>query len=176
MTSLLSRSHKDSPAGLSAVITGGSRGLGLLLAEQVLIRGCAVAIAARDEQELDRARELLTSVCLRTARRADLKCAGSSSVEYEDHAGEEREGRQRSTPRCVGRITPRRRPASFSRRKELAAAAKAAGNASVVQHQPPPPWDGPGGRRPAGHRPSCAAPVQARSPRGRRSGLSAHRT
>ncbi|MEU1598874.1 SDR family oxidoreductase [Streptomyces sp. NPDC005708] len=60
MTSLLSRSHKDSLAGLSAVITGGSRGLGLLLAEQLLIRGCAVTIAARDEQELDRARELLT--------------------------------------------------------------------------------------------------------------------
>ncbi|MGW2938339.1 SDR family NAD(P)-dependent oxidoreductase [Streptomyces sp. NPDC001156] len=46
--------------GLSAVVTGGSRGLGLLLAEQLLIRGCAVTIAARDEEELGRARDFLT--------------------------------------------------------------------------------------------------------------------
>ncbi|MCX4404148.1 SDR family NAD(P)-dependent oxidoreductase [Streptomyces sp. NBC_01764] len=46
--------------GLSAVVTGGSRGLGLLLAEQLLIRGCAVTIAARDTGELGRARDILT--------------------------------------------------------------------------------------------------------------------
>jgi NAD(P)-dependent dehydrogenase (short-subunit alcohol dehydrogenase family) len=42
----------ESIAGLSAVVTGGSRGLGLLLAEQLVERGCAVTIAARDEAEL----------------------------------------------------------------------------------------------------------------------------
>jgi NAD(P)-dependent dehydrogenase (short-subunit alcohol dehydrogenase family) len=42
--------------GLSAVVTGGSRGLGLLVADRLLARGCAVTIAARDEEELARAR------------------------------------------------------------------------------------------------------------------------
>jgi NAD(P)-dependent dehydrogenase (short-subunit alcohol dehydrogenase family) len=59
MTALLPGRREKSMAGLSAVVTGGSRGLGLLLAEQLLARGCAVTIAARDGEELDRARELL---------------------------------------------------------------------------------------------------------------------
>ncbi|WP_408057384.1 hypothetical protein [Streptomyces chiangmaiensis] len=46
MTSLPSRSREDSLAGLSAVIMGGPRGLGLLLAERLLIRGCAARTAA----------------------------------------------------------------------------------------------------------------------------------
>src|SRR4051812_44680482 len=58
--------------GLSAVVTGGSRGLGLLIAERLLARGCAVTIAARDEEELERARELLArdrpDAAVRTAR------------------------------------------------------------------------------------------------------------
>lgn len=41
--------------GLSAVVIGGSRGLGLLLADEFLRRGCAVTIAARDKEELERA-------------------------------------------------------------------------------------------------------------------------
>ncbi|MER5889700.1 SDR family NAD(P)-dependent oxidoreductase [Streptomyces sp. NPDC001941] len=45
--------------GLSAVVTGGSRGLGLLLADELLRRGCAVTVAARDEPELKRAADLL---------------------------------------------------------------------------------------------------------------------
>lgn len=53
------RTRRASMAGLSAVVTGGSRGLGLLLAEQLLGRGCLVTIAARDGEELERARELL---------------------------------------------------------------------------------------------------------------------
>ncbi|MCN9243508.1 SDR family NAD(P)-dependent oxidoreductase [Streptomyces sp. RY43-2] len=60
MTSLRSRSYLESMAGLSAVVTGGSRGLGLLLAEHLLMRGCAVTIAARNEEELGRARKFLT--------------------------------------------------------------------------------------------------------------------
>ncbi|MFG2647855.1 SDR family NAD(P)-dependent oxidoreductase [Streptomyces sp. NPDC048436] len=36
--------------GLSALVTGGSRGLGLLIADQLVRRGCAVTLAARDER------------------------------------------------------------------------------------------------------------------------------
>lgn len=45
--------------GLSVLVTGGSRGLGLLLARQFARRGCDVTVAARDEEELDRAVVLL---------------------------------------------------------------------------------------------------------------------
>ncbi|MFB7776312.1 SDR family NAD(P)-dependent oxidoreductase [Streptomyces bauhiniae] len=49
----------ESLAGLSAVVTGGSRGLGLLIAGELAGRGCAVTIAARDADELERAAGLL---------------------------------------------------------------------------------------------------------------------
>lgn len=45
--------------GEVALVTGGSRGLGFLLARQLLREGCAVAICARDAEHLDRARERL---------------------------------------------------------------------------------------------------------------------
>jgi NAD(P)-dependent dehydrogenase (short-subunit alcohol dehydrogenase family) len=38
-----------------AVVTGGSRGLGLAIAYELVARGCRVVICARDEQELSRA-------------------------------------------------------------------------------------------------------------------------
>ncbi|NSC24741.1 SDR family NAD(P)-dependent oxidoreductase [Streptomyces albus subsp. chlorinus] len=44
---------------LSVLVTGGSRGLGLLLARQCVERRCDVTVAARDEEELDRAVGLL---------------------------------------------------------------------------------------------------------------------
>jgi short-subunit dehydrogenase len=64
----------ESLAGLSAVVTGGSRGLGLLIAGELATRGCTVTLAARDADELDRAAaglrdartgagEVRTSVC-----------------------------------------------------------------------------------------------------------------
>src|SRR5438067_2139373 len=43
-------------AGRTVLITGGSRGLGLLLAREFGRQGARVAIAARDEAELERAR------------------------------------------------------------------------------------------------------------------------
>jgi NAD(P)-dependent dehydrogenase (short-subunit alcohol dehydrogenase family) len=46
-------------SGLAAVVTGGSRGLGLLLADQLCAKGCDVTIAARDREELESARALL---------------------------------------------------------------------------------------------------------------------
>jgi short-subunit dehydrogenase len=43
--------------GRVVLITGGSRGLGLILARQLVRKGARVAICARDENELSRARE-----------------------------------------------------------------------------------------------------------------------
>lgn len=43
----------------TALIAGGSRGLGLLIARALLERGYQVAICARNDEELDRARQLL---------------------------------------------------------------------------------------------------------------------
>lgn len=43
--------------GQVALITGGSRGLGFLLAREFAREGCRIVICARDEQELQRARE-----------------------------------------------------------------------------------------------------------------------
>ena len=45
-----------------ALVTGGSRGLGFALAHELLERGARVAICARDEEALERAREKLASV------------------------------------------------------------------------------------------------------------------
>lgn len=47
-------------AGRVAVITGGSRGLGLLMARQLAEEGATVVIAARDQAELARAQDDLT--------------------------------------------------------------------------------------------------------------------
>ncbi|MGW3134234.1 SDR family NAD(P)-dependent oxidoreductase [Streptomyces sp. NPDC001123] len=49
----------ESLHGLSAVVTGGSRGLGLLIADELMGRGCHVTLAARDAAELERAGGLL---------------------------------------------------------------------------------------------------------------------
>lgn len=67
------RNTKKSLAGQSALVTGGSRGLGLLIADRLAARGCAVTIAARDSAELASAQKKLlhrrpgatvhTSVC-----------------------------------------------------------------------------------------------------------------
>jgi len=38
--------------GKTALVTGGSRGLGLLIAEELGRRGCRVMICARDTEEL----------------------------------------------------------------------------------------------------------------------------
>jgi NAD(P)-dependent dehydrogenase (short-subunit alcohol dehydrogenase family) len=47
--------------GKVALITGGSRGLGLVLARQLAAQGARVAICAREQEELDRARHDLQS-------------------------------------------------------------------------------------------------------------------
>jgi len=54
--SVLRRSRALALADRVVVITGGSRGLGLVLAREVVARGAKVAICARDTDELERAR------------------------------------------------------------------------------------------------------------------------
>lgn len=51
------RSSEISLNGKVAAVTGGSRGLGLVLARRLVDAGAAVAICARDEEELRRARQ-----------------------------------------------------------------------------------------------------------------------
>ncbi|MFF9391269.1 SDR family NAD(P)-dependent oxidoreductase [Streptomyces griseoluteus] len=51
----MTRSGDDLSQGMSALVTGGSRGLGLLIAGQLAGRGCEVTILARDAEELGRA-------------------------------------------------------------------------------------------------------------------------
>lgn len=49
----------DSFRGKTALVTGGSRGLGLLIAQELGARGCQVMICARDSGELQEAERLL---------------------------------------------------------------------------------------------------------------------
>src|SRR3954463_675023 len=57
--------RKQRPAwtasGKVVVITGSSRGLGLILAEEFALAGARVVLAARDRAELERAKTLLLS-------------------------------------------------------------------------------------------------------------------
>jgi NAD(P)-dependent dehydrogenase (short-subunit alcohol dehydrogenase family) len=52
---------RTSLAGQVALVTGGSRGLGLLIARELAGEGCRIVICARDQVELDRAREDLAA-------------------------------------------------------------------------------------------------------------------
>lgn len=54
------RSHEADLGGQVALITGGSRGLGLALAREFADKGCRLALCARDPEELARAKEDLT--------------------------------------------------------------------------------------------------------------------
>lgn len=58
------RAMRRTSAGLNgqvALVAGGSRGLGLLLAREFSAQGCKVAICARDHEELEKARQDLTA-------------------------------------------------------------------------------------------------------------------
>ena len=53
------RRRRTNLAGQVAIVTGGSRGLGFLIARELVREGCRVVICARDEAELARARDEL---------------------------------------------------------------------------------------------------------------------
>ncbi|MEX2984184.1 SDR family NAD(P)-dependent oxidoreductase [Streptomyces sp. C36] len=55
----MARSSHDRLAGRAALVTGSSRGLGLLIARELARRGCSVLLCARDEEELASAAEML---------------------------------------------------------------------------------------------------------------------
>lgn len=61
MNSALRRATRLDFTGKVVVITGGSRGLGLALAEEFARAGAHLVLAARDEEELTRAAEMLRS-------------------------------------------------------------------------------------------------------------------
>src|SRR5438045_847011 len=54
------KSSRYSLMGKVTLITGGSRGLGLVLARQMADQGCRIAICARDPRELQRAKNDLS--------------------------------------------------------------------------------------------------------------------
>ena len=58
----LGRAREESLEGSVVLITGGSRGLGLVLARQLAREGCRLVICARDSVELNRARMELEDV------------------------------------------------------------------------------------------------------------------
>jgi short-subunit dehydrogenase len=73
-TMVASRLRRGSLRGKTALITGGSRGLGLLIAEELAERGARIVIAARDEEQLARARTRLQKHGVQVlAIRADLE-------------------------------------------------------------------------------------------------------
>ncbi len=68
---------EENLAGEVAVVTGASRGLGLLLATELARRGCRLLICAQDEAELDRAAtRLRESGAEVTALTGDVSAAG----------------------------------------------------------------------------------------------------
>ena len=75
--------------GRVVVITGGSRGLGLVLARQLAAEGARLVLLARDEHELDRARRLLEeehgaevlAIRCDIRRRADVRAAVARILE-----------------------------------------------------------------------------------------------
>ena len=67
--------------GKTVLVTGGSRGLGLVLAREFAANGARVAICARDEQELDQANDDLLS---RGADVLAIKCDVTNMPEVEN--------------------------------------------------------------------------------------------
>ena len=73
--------HAISFEGRVVIITGGSRGLGLVLARQLAAEGARLCLLARDREELDRAREQLPedaevmTIRCDIRRRADVRLA-----------------------------------------------------------------------------------------------------
>ncbi|HSC29781.1 MAG TPA: SDR family oxidoreductase [Vicinamibacterales bacterium] len=67
------------PAGSAAVVTGGSRGIGLAIAEALLTRGARVVVTGRDPAALDSAVARLGALGTVFAVRADVRNPGEAS-------------------------------------------------------------------------------------------------
>ncbi len=77
----LSRMREESLEGEVALVTGGSRGLGLLIAHELAAEGCKLAICARDEVELQRARKELSDA---GAEVLALRCDVADRADVDD--------------------------------------------------------------------------------------------
>jgi NAD(P)-dependent dehydrogenase (short-subunit alcohol dehydrogenase family) len=75
------RPRGEALEGSVVLITGGSRGLGLLLAKEFARIGCRIAICARDEKELERARHELVGV---GATVETLQCDVTDQLQVEE--------------------------------------------------------------------------------------------
>ncbi len=77
--------------GKVALITGGSRGLGLVLARGLGLRGMRVVICARDEEELERARATLAAEGIQATALpgdvADEECMAGLVADVEENIG-----------------------------------------------------------------------------------------
>ena len=69
---LLRRWRRWDLAGRTVLVSGGSRGLGLIIARELVRQGARVAISGRDEQTLERARAELERTGVAIAVRADV--------------------------------------------------------------------------------------------------------
>ena len=90
--------------GRVVLVTGGSRGLGLLIARELVAQGARVAIGARDEETLDRARRDLLA---RGGPVAAIHCdvTNRASVERLVRATTDRLGSIDALVNCAGSIT-----------------------------------------------------------------------
>lgn len=91
-------------SGRTVLVTGGSRGLGLLIARELVAQGARVAIGARDEETLDRARQDLLA---RGGPVAAIRCdvTNRASVERLVRATTDRLGSIDALVNCAGTIT-----------------------------------------------------------------------
>ena len=85
--------HGINFAGRNVLITGGSRGLGLVMARKLAAQGARLVLMARDERELDRAKRLLEeeygadvlAVRCDVRRRADVRAGVDQVLAQWDH-------------------------------------------------------------------------------------------
>ena len=66
--------------GKRAIVTGGSRGIGLAVARALAVEGCDVALVARDKIALEAARELVAAVSGRTVLAVSADTGDDQSV------------------------------------------------------------------------------------------------
>ena len=108
----LVRSRGTSLRGSSALVTGGSRGLGLLLARELAARGARLVLCARDEKELEAARQELERAGADSWRSRATSPTGRRSS---GSSRPRRRGAGASTCSSTARASTRSRPRSGSR-------------------------------------------------------------